>query len=87
VLFILYNKESAQRGNGTQYVNNVLKMTCIKQKGVLKIRLYLLDYITSLHLLFRFRINVGEFPVSDLHVNNIKLSPLQAVEAYRVLRC
>jgi hypothetical protein len=32
VLFIFYNVESAQRGNGKQYLKNLLKIACIKRK-------------------------------------------------------
>jgi hypothetical protein len=34
VLYILYNVESAQRGNGKQYLKNLLKITCIKRKVI-----------------------------------------------------
>jgi hypothetical protein len=32
LLFIFYNAESAQRGNGKQYLKNLLKITCIIRK-------------------------------------------------------
>jgi CRISPR/Cas system Type II protein with McrA/HNH and RuvC-like nuclease domain len=36
VLFILFNAESAQRGNGKRYLKNLLKITCIRRKAFLK---------------------------------------------------
>jgi hypothetical protein len=52
-LFILYNADSAQRGNGMQYLNNLLNITCIGRK-VLKIHLYLLDLGTCVAFTFSF---------------------------------
>jgi hypothetical protein len=46
VLFILYNAEYAQSGNGKQHLNNLFKNYLYKAESVLKIHLYLLDFGT-----------------------------------------
>jgi hypothetical protein len=46
VLFILYNAESAQCGNGKQYLKKIIKNYLNKEKSVFKIHSYLLDFDT-----------------------------------------
>jgi hypothetical protein len=65
VLFILYNAESAQRGNGTIF-EEFFKNYLHEVESVLKI--YILALV--LPLLFRLRINVIQFPVYALYFNN-----------------
>jgi hypothetical protein len=75
VLFILYNSESAHRVNGKQYLKNLLKITCkYKAESVLAL---------VLPLLFRLRINVGQFPACTLYCNNTQSRPLPIALLYR----
>jgi hypothetical protein len=53
MLFILYNAESAQHGNGKQYFNPFFKNCLYKAESVLKIHLHLLNWKLLLLLLFR----------------------------------